>query len=110
VSEDDPKSNPSAQIPSWLVPPEQNGIKLQLNLVADQAKLTPEVLRALQHAMEELQRVPGGGLNAGCPHLLICGDNNADCPFLVSCGTNKPAPPPPCPTQLIQPGCPTQIK
>jgi hypothetical protein len=87
--------------PSWLLEPEPSEARFQLNIVAEATQLTPEVLQALQHAMEQLQKVPADVAAAAtkCPRLRVCGQRTGDCPRLVQCGIfDGVVSPTPCPT------------
>ena len=99
---DEASHDPS--IPSWLLAPQPTGVRLQLNVVAEATRLTPDALAALQKALEQLQKVPIAVADKPqCPKLTNCGTNSGDCPQLVNCGTYSPTPPPPCPDKLMQP-------
>lgn len=81
----------SAKEPVWLLAPEEmpTGIRLHLSSVLEAKELTPEVLQALGHAVQGIQKSPKI-IPPTCPKLRECGTYKdplpGGCPNLAKCG------------------------
>src|SRR5262249_2680826 len=98
----DPSEEQDAKGLAWLREPEMpSGVRLHLRSIAEADELTPEVLRALGQAMEELQKSAKARARtvSPCPHLRACSRYSGSCPVLQECGVYNPPPPPPPTTQ-----------
>ena len=85
-------SDPSQQIrqrPEWLINPSQPpGITLQVNAIAEADVLTPEVLKAVEQAIAEIQKAASTQASKeGCGRLEACDAYTGSCNRLVECGT-----------------------
>jgi hypothetical protein len=81
---------PSSGGPTWLLAPAElpPGVQLSLTAVVEATDLKPEVMQALVHVAQEVQRSASTPKpQARCSALVSCGDFTGDeCNRLRSCG------------------------
>lgn len=82
---------PSPGGPTWLLAPGElpPGVQFSLTAVVEATELRPEVMQALVHVAQEVQRSASTPKpQAKCGALVSCGDFNGDeCSRLRTCGT-----------------------
>jgi len=83
--------------PSWLLAPGDlpSGVQFTLTTVVEATELRPEVMQALTHVAQEIQRSSETALpQARCGALTVCDNMTGNCDRLRHCGTYSVGPAP----------------